>query len=108
MVSIETLRGVINKPVAEITEQDKSAIREVAKQEGVNLPRKRACASCWVDCAFECLKRLQAKENAVKTGYTLREGVDILFNGERVNSATITDARAMRWIASGLSTEYFV
>ena len=102
---IEALRAIANKPAEQITDEDKQTIRKAAKAAGVKLPRVRACNSCWIDCAVLAFCALKSKENGQ---YRLRAGVDVLFNGERVNASTLTDARAERWLRAGLSRNYFV
>lgn len=105
MVEVERLKEIVNKPANDITADDKAIIRSVAKLAGVKLPRARSCASCWVDCAVLAYVALKSQKSA---SYRLRDGVDIYFNGERVNAATITNARAERWLAAGLPRTYFV
>lgn len=105
MDAILRLKEIVNRNDGSVTADERDFIRQQASQQGVKLPRARSCGNCWIDCAVMVLVSLKSKE---KGHYTLRDGVDILFNGERVNAATLTDARAERWLAAGLSKKYFV
>lgn len=87
-----------------VSEADEAFVLKHAAVLGVSV-RKSRCKSCIIDAAIECWKRLQQTHDA--GGYRLRAGVDVLFNGERVNDTTLTKARAERWLAHGLSETYF-
>lgn len=100
---IELLREIVNKPAAQLTANDRKTIRKAASEAGIKLPRTRDCESCWIDCAVLCYTALRARYNAPTR---LREGVDILFNGERVCEATATEVRLQRWIKAGLPLCY--
>lgn len=105
METTDRLREIIARN--EYNSADKAFILEQADALGVERPRKGKCRNCWTDCAVFCWKRLQTEQQG-EGRFVLKAGVDILFNGERVNAATLTDARAERWLAAGLSKKYFV
>lgn len=108
---LTALRGIANKTASGLTKEDKTVIENLATEHGVTIRSKR-CNSCYIDAAVEVFGIL-SKQNAGEAEtdkncqYVLKQGVDILFNGIRVNEATITDEKAEALIGQGLSTEFF-
>lgn len=96
-----------------IEKEKKAYLRKVAKELGIKQPENPRCANCWRDvatlCWIEARMRLEGAEQAAPTGrYVLREGVDVVFFGHRINAATITDELAQNLIEKGFPTKYFV
>lgn len=109
---LEALRALVNKTASALTAEDKDLIATLAKEHGVTLRSKR-CGSCYIDAAVEIFGKLSKEvepapeQTDSEHKYVLKDGVDILHNGVRLNFATITDELAERMIASGLSLSFF-
>lgn len=103
------LREVAIMQPREITNQTRIRVKGLAEQYGVSLPKNLQCSSCWIDTAVRVYKAIkeQYPDPVVIGEYQLREGVDVLWNGVRVNERTLTDELAAKWIAEGFPTEYF-
>lgn len=97
---LTALRGIANTPANMLTSEDKKFVSDIATEHGVTIRSKR-CNSCYIDAAVEVFGLL-SKQNAGEAEtdkncqYVLKQGVDILFNGIRVNEATITDEKQRR------------
>lgn len=107
--TLSKLRGIVNKTASGLTREDKQYIAERAQEYGITI-RKR-CGSCYIDAAVELFGKLskEAEPEKVATDkkYVLKAGVDVLHNGVRINSATLTDELAERMIKNGLSLVFF-
>lgn len=107
--TIAFLREVAQMKPREITNQIRIRVKGVAGEYGVGLPKNLQCSSCWIDLALRCYKAIKEQyPDPIKASeYVLREGVDVLWNGVRVNKNTLTDELAEKWIAGGFPTNYF-
>lgn len=106
---ISRLKEIAAKTASQVTKSDKDFIREYADKYGVELPKdKPNCKSCYVDAAvmiYKAIKDAEPKPNDRK--YVLREGVDVIWRGIRINEASVTDELAEKWIANGFPSVYF-
>lgn len=106
---ISRLKEIASKTANQITNDDKAFIREYASQYGVGLPKdKPNCKSCYVDAAvliYKAIKDAEPKQTDRK--YVLRDGVDVIWRGIRINEASVTDELAEKWIANGFPKAYF-
>ena len=89
---------------------DRKYIEEKSVELGLDFdPKSATCGSCYADQALRIYKYLRDKEALGNTEqrYILREGVDVIFNGYRINAATITDTLAETLVSLGFSTKLF-
>lgn len=111
---IDKLREIAEKTASKITNDDKSFVKTLAFEYGIELPKdKPNCKSCYVDAAVMIYKAIRESEQQVKAKanarkYVLREGVDVIWRGVRINEASVTDELAEQWIAGGFPASYFV
>lgn len=88
-----------------LSDEQKEAIKAEAQVRGIRLNRR--CSSCYRDALIQIVvqerKEAQAEKErkASKGEWILREGLDVIFNGVRVNAETLTDALAERLHAKG-------
>ena len=88
-----------------LSDAQKEAIKAEATARGIHLNRR--CSSCYRDALIQIVvqerKEAQAEKErkANKGEWVLREGLDVIFNGVRVNAETLTDALAERLHAKG-------
>lgn len=108
---IEELKRIANESASDLTKDDKTFILAQCAEHGVEVKSKR-CLSCYVDAAVELYRILTAEcsqnggeKKAVH--YRLKDGVNVTYNGERVNAETITDERAESLIRRGFPIGFF-
>lgn len=106
---IKQLKEIAGKSANQVTKADKDFIREYAGQYGVELPKdKPNCKSCYVDAAVLIYKAIKdAEPKPTDRKYVLRDGVDVIWRGIRINEASVTDELAEKWIANGFPKAYF-
>lgn len=91
-----------------INKDGKALILSLCERYGVDF-KPTLCQTCWHDAAFLILQA-ERKTNDTPTNRTIvvREGVDVYFNGKRVNDVVITtDSECRRLMKEGLSPDYF-
>lgn len=108
-VEINALRAFINTPISEQTTEQISevmALLDIYKQ-----PNEYKCPICFVDKALTLYNLLMKKKKTEKEyqapRYILKDKVNVIFMGELVNEATITDEKAEKWVKMGLPLLFF-
>lgn len=112
---IEQLRAICN--AEKITAEQKQLVLSTCKDLGITVA-KTNCKSCIFDAAVQCYNALVKQErekagadavaeNDTGAQYVLRDGVDVLFGGLRINAATINDELAHAIVARGFSLRWF-
>lgn len=106
---IKQLKEIAGKTANQVTKADKEFIRQYADRYGVELPKdKPNCKSCYVDAAVQIYKAIKdAEPKPTDRKYVLRDGVDVIWRGIRINEASVTDELAEKWIANGFPKVYF-
>lgn len=88
-----------------LSDEQKEAIKAEAKVRNIHLSSR--CNSCYRDALIQIViqDRKAAQEKAEREAsngeWVLREGLDVIFLGIRVNKDTLTDALAERLSAKG-------
>ncbi len=112
---IERLRKIAATRPLGLTRDDKEFVKEQAEAFGVPFEKTR-CRDCYIDAAVAIFAKIKEKDEAAVVGeikrwqraaYSLKNGVDVYWQGERVNEATATAESVVRWIASGMPLVYF-
>ena len=108
---LEELKRIANKSASELTKDDKTFILEQCAERGVKVKSKQ-CLSCYIDAAVELYRILTAERSqndSMKKAihYRLKDGVNVTYNGERVNADTMTDERAESLIRRGFPNGFF-
>lgn len=106
---LEQLKVIAGKTANKITREDKDLIRQYAGAYGVVLPKdKPNCKSCYVDAAVQIWKAIKAEQGKpTDRKWVLKDGVDVIWRGIRINEASCTDEMAEKWIAGGFPKIYF-
>lgn len=109
---IERLKNIASMSTNAVGDSEKAFIREQAEKHGVTLNVKKNCKSCYIDAAIEIYKAIKDAETEQTTDTTdrewkLKKGVDVVWNGIRINAATITDEKAVKYIKAGFPRFYF-
>lgn len=107
---IELLRGFINTPIGEQMDDQKQVIWDMLLKYDIAVKRPE-CPICLVSDALTLYNSLMSKKKAQKgyitPKYILKDEVNVIFMGELINSATITDAKAEQWVAMGFPLLFF-
>ena len=107
---IELLRVFVNTPIGEQTDEQKQAIWDLLQEYKIEVKRPE-CPICFVSDALTLYNILMAKKKAqkdyIEPKYILKDEVNVIFMGELINSATITDEKAERWVSMGFPLLFF-
>lgn len=92
------------------TAEEKEILTAAANEYGISINKK--CAMCYVDAAVEIYRRLKVLEGVEKLEsdpreYILKNGVDVIFAGIRINNTTLTDTLAEVIVGRGFSLSFF-
>lgn len=104
----EFLVRAVSRQSERINKDGKELILSLCERYGVDF-KPTLCQTCWHDAAFLILQA-ERKINDTPTNRTIvvREGVDVYFNGKRVNDVVITtDSECRRLMKEGMSPDYF-
>lgn len=106
---ISRVQLIVETPASDLTSEDKAFLQQAAEQVGVEPARRAGCKKCWHELAMQIWLKLKEKEQPEQDvrAFVLKDGVDLLFGGVRINAATLTDDLARRIIARGFPIKYF-
>ena len=119
---INKLREIAAKSAKQVTNEDKEFIRDIAPRHGVELPKEKPnCKSCYVDAAVAIYKAIKdaqndeqvntpqetkepakSQENVLK----LKDGVDVIWRGVRINEASATAENLRTWVNNGFPIRF--
>lgn len=107
-VEREFLVRAVNNQGERINKEGRALILDLCSRYGVAF-KPTLCQTCWHDAAFLVLQADRRDNNhPQKRKIVVREGVDIYFNGKRVNDILVTtDAECRRLLKEGLTPDYF-
>lgn len=107
METIERLRAIANG--APVNEESKKLIRELSKQYELPFEEKSRCKSCWIDQSILLLLEMRGEIPAEERPKArLREDIDVIINGVRINNGTLTDDLIDKYRGKGLPEHWFV
>lgn len=104
----EFLVRAVSRQSERINKEGKALILSLCERYGVDF-KPTLCQTCWHDAAFLILQA-ERKMNEAPTNRTIvvREGVDVYFNGKRVNDVVVTtDSECRRLMKEGMAPDYF-
>lgn len=109
----QELRELVNIPARELTPEQKERILQIADELGVKTEARQRCSRCWHELAMQCYVRIAEQEQAENIEndprrYILRPNLDVIFDGIRVNAATLTDELAEQLIERGFERRFFM
>lgn len=109
MTNKERIREIAGKDPRALTDDDKSFIRDLSAEMGMEFAAKKRCSNCYIDQAIiiwrEMAKLPEEQPEARK--YALVPGTDVLFRGLRINEATLTDELAKTILSKGFPLYLF-
>lgn len=116
------LREIAAKSTKQVTNEDKEFIRELAPRYSVELPKEKPnCKSCYVDAAVAIYKAIKDAQNteqannpqqaekpakSQENGLRLKEGVDVIWRGVRINEASATPENLRAWVGNGFPIRF--
>lgn len=109
----QELREIVNLPARELTSEQKERILQIADELGVKTESRKRCSRCWHELAMQCYIRIAEQEQAENIEndprrYILRPNLDVIFDGIRVNAATLTDELAEHLIERGFERRFLI
>lgn len=105
MNNIERLRNIVNTNVA--TAEDKQLITDLSLKYEMPFEPKGKCKDCWIDQAVLLYSKL-SKDEPSQCSSRLRDDIDVVINGQRINNATLTDELVEKYRGKGLPEHWFV
>lgn len=81
-------------------------LKEIAEEFKVELPKNTRCGDCWKDFAFVLRSVINTKLMSERK-YILKDGVDVIFKGERINNGMLTDKKAKQLLENGFAPYHF-
>jgi len=105
METIERLRAIVES--GQVTAEDKQMIADLSVKYGLEFAPSKKCKNCYIDQAFLVFKAMEGE--APKTcSSRLRDDIDVIINGVRINNATLTDELVEKYRGKGLPEHWFV
>lgn len=89
METLEKIKEIANKK--RLTQEDKEFVVAQCEALGIVFEQKKGCTNCYQDAAIQCYVALKEQDETPTEGMRLRNDVDVLVNGRRMNPTTITD-----------------
>ena len=120
LLTIEQLKAIAAKG-GQLTKAEKRALLLTGEQFGLSV-KNTSCKQCWSDFAVEVARMMQAEEAEFYEGlerapeteivprgtkWGVRDGLDVVHLGKRVNAETITDELA-EWLLQHRFPEYML
>lgn len=106
------LRQIATMTNAELTDADRQLVKEQSEKMGLTFePENTGCQKCYSDQAILILSELKKeKANTEKSDrkYVLRDNIDCIFKGMRINNDTLTDEMAEALLEQGFEPSFFV
>lgn len=100
----EKMKALAEK--SKLTAKEREFIVEHAVKNNISL--NTLCKECYRDAAVALYGIYKPKETTDNgRAYQLREGLDVIFNGYRINEATLTDKLAKRILKQGFPERFF-
>ena len=103
-LTMETkLKELFNKP--NLTIEDKQFIKDLSTQLNVKFVEREFCSDCYKDQIMVLLKVLTQQKidnGEITADYVLRPDIDVIYNGLRINNATLTNDIAEEFLQMGL------
>ena len=103
-LTMETkLKELFNK--TNLTLDDKQFIKDLSTQLNVKFVEREFCSDCYKDQIMVLLKVLTQQKidnGEITADYVLRPDIDVIYNGLRINNATLTNDIAEEFLRMGL------
>lgn len=96
-----------------LTDADKALVVSESEKLGLTFEPKTGCSNCYSDQAvliLQAVRNAKEKEGAKESEreFILRNGIDVIFCGYRINAETLTDELGRKLMMLGFPTKFFV
>ena len=105
MKTIDKLRAIVERN--EVNADEKQLIVDLSIKYELPFDPKKGCANCFIDQAVLLYGKMKEKEPN-KCSAKLRDDIDVVINGLRINNATLTDEIVEKYRGKGLPEHWFV
>lgn len=87
---------------------EKQLIAELSIKYHLPFNPKKACKNCYADQAVLILLEMKKASADQSCKARLRDDIDVIINGTRINNATLTDELVEKYRGKGLPEHWFV
>lgn len=105
MKTIDKLRAIVE--TGKVSAEEKQLIADLSIKHGLEFDPKKGCDECYRDQAVVIYNKMKDEEPQ-KCSARLRDDIDVIINGYRINNATLTDELVERYRGKGLPEHWFV
>lgn len=106
METTERLKRVVD--TGKTTAEDKQLIVELSEKYNLPFDPKKGCKNCYIDQAILILLEMRSETPYEPGKARLRDDIDVVINGTRINNATLTDEIVEKYRGKGLPEHWFV
>lgn len=104
--TIERLRTIVDS--GNLSAEDKLFIADLSVKHGLAFDPKKGCKDCFIDQAVLLHKELTKGQPKPSSKARLRDDIDVIIDGHRINNATLTDELVEKYRGKGLPEHWFV
>lgn len=105
MKTIDKLRAIVERN--EVKNEEKQLIVDLSLKYELPFDPQKGCQDCFVDQAVLLYKKMSEQEPK-HCSAKLRDDIDVIINGVRINNATLTDELVAKYRGNGLPEHWFV
>ena len=106
METIERLRAIVE--LGAKTAEEKQLIADLSIKYELPFDPKKGCKNCYSDQAVLIYNKMKDEQPKPECSARLREDIDVIINGVRINNATLTDELVEKYRGKGLPEHWFV
>lgn len=106
METIERLRAICES--GKVSAKDKQLITDLSMHYEIPFEPGKGCANCWIDQAVILYNKMSKDENRRACSAMLRDDIDVMIDGVRINNATLTEELVKKYRGNGLPEHWFV
>lgn len=105
MKTVDKLRAIVERK--QVTAEEKQLIADLSIKHELEFNPEKGCDNCFIDQAVFLYNKIKDEEPK-KCSAKLRDDIDVIINGYRINNATLTDELVERYRGKGLPEHWFV
>ena len=105
MKTIDKLRAIIES--GKTSTADKQLIADLSVKYELPFEPEKGCDGCYVDQALLIYNKMKDEEPKTCSA-RLRDDIDVIINGVRINNATLTDEMVEKYRGNNLPEHWFV
>lgn len=102
----ERLKAIVDS--GKTSSEDKQLIADLSLKYNLPFEPKKACKNCYIDQAILLLLEMKGEIPTGECKSKLRDDIDVIINGTRINNVTLTDELVEKYRGKGLPEHWFV